>query len=493
MGKMFKTIIKVVGLTILFAAFGTFAQVRAQLGSPDLNVMNSLRDSFGWGAAFGWTQTNPCPPFGSNWNGVTCLFGRVSKLDLTCGAVKLSPPVGLPPFPNFIFMSALTELSVRSCYTGGVQATDISVFCNNAAACSSQNSYGFLNVPGIRKIRFDTGQTINGTLDELFRQDGTPPYQSQLNPTIFFNLTTLYLTDTKMSGAIPDGVMLFSSATDIRLNYDSFTGELPATGNASKSIWLNGNQLEGVLPDYIVNATGNVSIRYNKFDVVNTPAGNIDLLDPNWRDTQTVPPTDVTVTPATGNSALVAWTPIAYQQHGGYYEVLTSQTAGGPYTSRGTTAAGGGKTAASLTVSDLPTGVNFFIVRTFTPAHTGVFPNGCTQEVDCITENNPNNLTSSGSTEISANILGPAAASVVIGGRVLNGAGRGVSGATVVLTDQNGEIRFARTNPFGYYRFNDVVAGQTIFLSIVAKRYIFSPQAVTVSDELHEINFFSLP
>ncbi len=72
----------------------TTLPARAQLGSPDLNAMNSLRDDFGWGAAFGWTNGNPCPTFGANWNGVTCSVGRVSKLDLTCGAVKLNAPFG---------------------------------------------------------------------------------------------------------------------------------------------------------------------------------------------------------------------------------------------------------------------------------------------------------------------------------------------------------------------------------------------------------------
>ena len=150
-----------------------------------------------------------------------------------------------------------------------------------------------------------------------------------------------------------------------------------------------------------------VYLRYNKFDVENTPAGAIDTLDPLWRTTQTVPPTNVQVTQTGAGTATLMWTPIAYTAHGGYYEVLSSQTPGGNYTSRGTTAASGAKTATGLTVSGLPAGTNYFVVRTFTPAHTGVFPQGCTQEVDCVTENNPNDLTSANSAETSANVAPP--------------------------------------------------------------------------------------
>ncbi len=386
----------------------------------------------------------------------------------------------------------MQEFSQRSCYANGIQATDFSEACVSGTFCGNGGNpgfAGFYNMPQLTLIRLDTAQTINGTLDELFRQSAAPPAQSGLNPTRFSNLTTLYLTDTKMSGTIPDGVMLFSNATDIRLNYSSFSGELPATGNSSKNIWLNGNKLEGVLPDYIRNATGTVYLRYNKFDVAGTPAGAIDTLDPLWRTTQTVPPTNVQVVPAGGGSATLTWTPIDYQQHGGYYEVFSSQTAGGPYTSRGTTGNMGGKTASTLTVTGLPGGTTYFVVRTFTPAHTGIFPMGCTQEVDCVTENNPNDLTSANSPEVNAEILGPSAASVSIGGRVLTNTGRGLANAAVIMTDQNGSAEIRRTNPFGYYRFAEVGVGQTVVISVISKRFQFAPQVIFITEAMSGLDF----
>ena len=87
------------------------------------------------------------------------------------------------------------------------------------------------------------------------------------------------------------------------------------------------------------------------------------------------------------------------------------------------------------------------------------------------------------------NISGPTAATVTVGGRVMTADGRGVSKARVVLTDANGAERLAITNPFGYYRFDEVQAGETYIFSVGHKRYQFSPQVLTVNEELAELNF----
>ena len=85
--------------------------------------------------------------------------------------------------------------------------------------------------------------------------------------------------------------------------------------------------------------------------------------------------------------------------------------------------------------------------------------------------------------------LAPTAASVSISGRVLVAGGRGLSNAIVYLTDQSGATRFARTTAFGYYRFNDVEAGQSVIMTVVSKRYQFTPQVVNVTEQLSNLNF----
>jgi hypothetical protein len=58
------------------------------------------------------------------------------------------------------------------------------------------------------------------------------------------------------------------------------------------------------------------------------------------------------------------------------------------------------------------------------------------------------------------------------------------------MTDANGEIRLARTNPFGYYRFENVEVGEEYIFDIFAKGYQFTPQIVEVTESLTDQNFF---
>ncbi len=84
--------------------------------------------------------------------------------------------------------------------------------------------------------------------------------------------------------------------------------------------------------------------------------------------------------------------------------------------------------------------------------------------------------------------LAPSAANVSISGRVSND-NRGIARAIVHLTDQDGNIRTARTNPFGYYRFTDVEVGQTLIVNVFHKQYQFDPQVVSVNDNIANLDF----
>lgn len=91
----------------------------------------------------------------------------------------------------------------------------------------------------------------------------------------------------------------------------------------------------------------------------------------------------------------------------------------------------------------------------------------------------------------SISLLPVTAASVTVGGRVVTTNGRGINKALVTLTDQNGNTRQAITNPFGFYRFADVQAGQVVVLSIRHKQYQFEQPTIVlqVNEELMEANF----
>ena len=81
------------------------------------------------------------------------------------------------------------------------------------------------------------------------------------------------------------------------------------------------------------------------------------------------------------------------------------------------------------------------------------------------------------------------AAAVSVSGRVFADGGRGLSNATVRLTDQSGETRIARTGAFGYYRFDDVEAGQSVVVAVISKRYQYQPRTVIINDELSGFDF----
>ena len=85
-------------------------------------------------------------------------------------------------------------------------------------------------------------------------------------------------------------------------------------------------------------------------------------------------------------------------------------------------------------------------------------------------------------------ITAPTAATVPVSGRVLSAEGRAIARSVVSLTDQNGNTRTARTNSFGYFRF-DVSAGETYVFTVTAKGYQFEPQIITVNGRLENLNF----
>lgn len=92
-------------------------------------------------------------------------------------------------------------------------------------------------------------------------------------------------------------------------------------------------------------------------------------------------------------------------------------------------------------------------------------------------------------------IMAPTASSVSLSGRIRTADGRGIRGAVVQLTDQNGATRSVRTGTFGYYRFEDVEVGQTYILTAASKRFTFAnpSRVISVTDELAEIDFIAEP
>jgi hypothetical protein len=83
----------------------------------------------------------------------------------------------------------------------------------------------------------------------------------------------------------------------------------------------------------------------------------------------------------------------------------------------------------------------------------------------------------------------PTAASVFVAGRVMSGPERPASKAIVTMTDSSGVMRTAVTNPFGYYRFDQVTVGQSVVVQASAKGRQYAPQAVNVMTDVENLNF----
>lgn len=86
------------------------------------------------------------------------------------------------------------------------------------------------------------------------------------------------------------------------------------------------------------------------------------------------------------------------------------------------------------------------------------------------------------------------AANATISGRVVRPGGRGIGNAVLVLSGGTlTEPRYYRTNPFGYYSFENIQTGQTYVLSIESKGYTFAnpTRVITLQDDMTEVDFVS--
>jgi phosphatidate phosphatase APP1 len=65
----------------------------------------------------------------------------------------------------------------------------------------------------------------------------------------------------------------------------------------------------------------------------------------------------------------------------------------------------------------------------------------------------------------------------------------------ITLTDANGNERTAQTTAFGYYHFEEVMAGETVTLSAKARRFNFVQSSIVrqPTNQFVDADFVSLP
>jgi hypothetical protein len=99
---------------------------------------------------------------------------------------------------------------------------------------------------------------------------------------------------------------------------------------------------------------------------------------------------------------------------------------------------------------------------------------------------NTNVIVASSHSDIDCVSTAPTAAKVKVAGRVLDTNGRGLSRATVTLT--NGQnVLTAQTSSTGSFSFADVESGQTYILEASSPYYSFSPVVLNVLEEITNV------
>lgn len=91
---------------------------------------------------------------------------------------------------------------------------------------------------------------------------------------------------------------------------------------------------------------------------------------------------------------------------------------------------------------------------------------------------------------------GPTAADAVVAGRIENADGRGLNGVRVILQRaSDGEMRYAMSNTFGYFQFEDVPVGDFYTLYVQSKRFRFdnSPYSFSLSEDFTSMSFVGVP
>ena len=85
--------------------------------------------------------------------------------------------------------------------------------------------------------------------------------------------------------------------------------------------------------------------------------------------------------------------------------------------------------------------------------------------------------------------LAPTAAQAVISGRVRSMDGNGINNAVLYLQTALGEIYITRSSSFGYYMFEGIEIGQTVFITVEHKQFTFEPRSVMVVDSVSDFDF----
>jgi len=345
-----------------FSVYGAVKQspqvncdTQAQIPPVECNALVALYNSTGgayWTNRTNWLNDTPC-----TWYGVTCAEGRVISLVLSSNNLSGGLPLQLQ------FLSALQTLNLRTnLISGGLQ-----VWIGDLVNLQTLDLGDNLLSGGLPSNLGNLAKLTSLYLDDNQFEGGIPGTLANL-----VDLTILHLSRNRLAGPIPTLLGSLTNLVELGLDANQFTGApSSALGNLSNLLILRlqNNALVGEIPTQLANLTAltELDLGYNMLT-----ASDPDLLaylstkDPEWNQTQTIPPGNLNVVPYE-RYLLLVWQPINYTEHGGFYQICYSITPGGTCRIMGSTAS---KYTNNYPAMGLPPSTLVYLrVRTYTPAH----------------------------------------------------------------------------------------------------------------------------
>ncbi len=242
------------------------------------------------------------------------------------------------------------------------------------------------NLKALLDLRLDRNNLTGGlpsTLGNLTLLTSLQLFKNGLTGTIpdsFSSLTKLLSMDlgiNQLSGDLPVSIFQYPAMEELYLDSNQFTGKVPAEIGSfhGKILDISSNQLQDLLPQEMsgLPKTLALDLRWNAIlPIPDTeeykPLRDLmAILQPDYLDTQTLPPASVAAIALSATSIKIQWDPVAYTSDPGGYQVFYSRNPLGPYSLAGTIA---GKNNSSFAVNSLlPSAWYYFIVESFTNPH----------------------------------------------------------------------------------------------------------------------------